>query len=157
MVQQQRCLKTNIGALSVLRRKTVSYAEDNSDESNPMTLQERRLLISYYYVQVLNAPKRKHWYGKDGTIGKIARGLDLPAGYNKTVESVLDQTHKCLEEAVQYMGKFCHRGGRELTIKPDSEEEQILAQYKDKGCSFTEVKDYINNWRGGNGITEAIT
>ena len=112
-----------------------------------MSLLEKRLLISYYYVKVMNAPAPEHWKGWDGTIVEILRGLDMTNDGYRKVESVISQTYKCLLEKRRYMGHIQWKGGRSNFIQPGSEEEQMIAQYKEQHCSFTEVKDFINDRR----------
>ena len=93
-----------------------------------MTFLEKRLLISYYYMQVLSAPALKHWKGLDGKISEILRGLDMTTDCYHKVESIIHQTYKCLLEQHQYMGHIQWKGGCSNCIQPGNEEEQMIVQ-----------------------------
>ena len=98
----------------------------SSGDYERMSLLEKRLLISYYYVQVMNAPAPEHWKGWDGTIVEILRGLDMTNDGYRKVESVIHQTYKCLVEKHRYMGHIQWKGGRSNFVQPSSEEEQMM-------------------------------
>ena len=90
-----------------------------------------------------------HWRGREGTISNIQQALELGDGNYKKIETVLRTTYDNIQKKEKYYGLTNWRGGRQNTIKAGSEEEQILADTdkKQEGCSFTEVTDYINEWR----------
>ena len=88
-----------------------------------------------------------HWRGREGTISNIQQALELGDGNYKKIETVLRTTYDNIQKKEKYYGLTNWRGGRQNTIKAGSEEEQILADKKQEGCSFTEVTDYINEWR----------
>ena len=135
-----------------LTRKGKKVAVPQEDPSS-WDLIEKRLLIAYYYVQVLGALAPEHWDGKGGTIGQIIAALELADGNWRKVKEVVSQTYQCIISNDRYVGKTRkHGGGNPAMIKPGSEEEQVIAKFKEEGCSFSDVIDYVNDNREKRGI-----
>ena len=131
------------------KRKAKTYskvlAPPTKDPSN-WDLIEQRLLIAYYYVHVLGAPSPSNWLGKDETIGQIQKGLGISNGNYRKVKEVVNQTYECVNSNDAYVGKSTRKGdGNPTLVMPGSQEEQIIAKYKEEGCSFTTVTEYAND------------
>ena len=78
--------------------------------------------------------------------------MDLPRGDFRKVRTVLEITEKHIREGKIYQGNINHKGGARTIIKEDSLEEKLIAKYKGKGLSFSEVTASINHERIKQGI-----
>ena len=138
--------------------KKMAAAESPVNTESKLQKMEVRLMISYYYVHVENMPPPPKWMGHGGTIGRVVKGLNLnlKRDYNK-VQKVIETTYQHMKDGKAYLGEGNHDGGHPTMIKEGSKEEQHIADCKEKSMSFTQTKDFINDWRRRNGITEAVT
>ena len=99
----------------------------------------------------LDAPPPNEWTGQNGTISIICDELNLEIKNNyKKVRTVIRTTYRKIQKKEKYYGLTNWRGGRKSSIEEGSEEEQILATKKEAGCSFTQVMEYINEYRSDN-------
>ena len=111
--------------------------------SRKLRLVEERLLTSHFFTHVLNAPPESEWYGDDGTIHLIMEELSIHRGNYRKVKRVITQTWNCLQSNRCYLGRINWKGGHQTLIQKGSHEEQLVAEFKEKGLSFTHVKEHI--------------
>ena len=128
------------------------------DTPSKLSFVEQRLLVSYYYVYVENAPGPGEWSGPGGTVARIVRGLEIQKGNYDKVKTVVAQTYECMQGSKRYAGSSLRQRGSPLVrIAVGSDEEQDIAKYKEDGCSFTETTDFLNDKRARNGNFNSLT
>ena len=123
--------------------------KEQHDPEVVATLEEQRLLISGFFVQVLKCPPPELWAGPDGTITEIMKFLRLKGTQRKKIKRVITRTYDNYMRGRSYDGKILHNGGRTCDIKPGSVEEQMLADGKEDGKSHADVLWDINEYRDG--------
>jgi hypothetical protein len=107
--------------------------------------QDQRRLISDYYLQVLHAPPPDEWRGEGGTISDVIGGLKLKESQRRTVEKVLIATHHSLLKGEEYEPSR-KSAPKKRFIEDGSKEQQLVADYREQGLSYTETTMLINRW-----------
>ena len=129
--------------------KRTRKVKEQHDPEVVATLEEQRLLISGFFVQVLKCPPPELWAGPDGTITEIMKFLRLKGAQRNKIKRVIKQTYDNYMRGRSYDGKILHNGGRPCDIEPGSVEEQMLADGKEDGKSHADVLWDINEYRDG--------
>ena len=100
-----------------------------------------------YYLDVLHQEGQQHWGGKDGTIANIMSGLRLTC-CREVVCRVLIETDIAVANGAQYLGDItAERGQPDLLIKNGSKEQEILVNFRERGCSYTLITVVLNIYR----------
>lgn len=110
----------------------------------------RRMAITYQYRFVLDAPPRDEWDGSHGTINKIAEALNIRKSQNRfrNIKKVLLELEDCVIQGVPYNPKkSVNNVGRPTTIKQNSQEEHILADWMEQGLGLRMITAMINEHR----------
>ena len=141
----------------MMTRNTKVERQVAKEDISELSLSDHRLLISMCYIYALGAPEPSEWYGSGGTVGQIMSLLNLSKPGRKKVIHVMRQTYDCVKTGSRYTGHTRWSGGRQNFIQPGTEEENMIAQHKEEGCSFTQTMRFINDYRARNGETEPVT
>jgi hypothetical protein len=112
--------------------------------------EDQRRLISDYYLQALLAPPPEKWRGEGGTISDVIEGLRLRDSQRRLVENVLIETHHQLLHGLEYDPSRQSAPGKHF-IEDVSKEQQLVADYREQGRSYTETTMLINRWCFRNG------
>eukprot|EP00956_Cyclotella_meneghiniana_P020465 scaffold36269_cov40-Cyclotella_meneghiniana.AAC.2 len=142
------------------RRKAKPKApivEEAIDSEHLAISQERiRSIISEYYHVILEAPPPEDWDGEGGTVYQIIEGLKMDKNKDRhKVRRVILKTHKALLQGDEYVAMREYRPGT-TAIKQGSIQQKLIADYREKGLSFTETTMMINRYCYENGL-ETVT
>jgi hypothetical protein len=107
--------------------------------------EDKRKLISLLYLETMQAPPPEEWKGPGGTVSKIVEALKLDNSQRRRVERVIAETHHCLIHGEVYDAKRATHEGK-LAIEDGSEIQQLVANYRERGLSYTETTMMINRW-----------
>jgi hypothetical protein len=93
------------------------------------TQAEQRIIINFYFWNVLDAPPEEEWGKRDGAIAHCVRALNLPHGSSKVVKEVFRKTSEAaLAGDVYDPATTKNVGGlAKVLIAVDSPEAQIAA------------------------------
>jgi len=116
---------------------------------------DQRRLINLFYLHVLRAPPPEEWRGEGGTMSQIVKAMKMNKNQRKKVLRVIAQTHHCLTVGEVYDSKRAFRAGTTF-IKDGSKEQQLVADYRERGLSLTETTMLVNRWCVANG-RETVT
>ena len=108
-----------------------------------------RMAISYYFVEVLDAPHSTHWKGKGGTIALIRKALHMYQNQRRVIRRTLEEIVRCAAEGVMFDGKIeaKDKTGRQIIILPGSIEELLIANYMEAYCGFRQTTFIVNEHR----------
>jgi hypothetical protein len=164
--------KRSRAAASAAYVAIVAQAEDEQVEtklnfSGVLTEAGRRQAIAQTYIDVFGAASPVEWESirsdfalagapadkngwVKGTIRRIAEHMKMHANTNKyrDIKAVLVRVRECAREHTPYDGKRAgdpvkrRIGG--LSIKPGSLEEQLVADFAERGLSMAKICDEIN-------------
>ena len=127
------------------KRKPPVYNREEWKEFDPKSLPQRKMrdLISLFYLTVLHAPPPEDWHGDCGTVSEICTTLKLKKSQRLRVENVIAETHRALLLGEEYDSSRAHRPGTRA-IKDGSVEQQMVADCRERGMSYTETTLFIN-------------
>lgn len=115
---------------------------------HPTNDQDRRLAISFYFINTLNAPPEQVWSGCDGTISAIIKNFNLPLSSRETVRNILLQVMNCAKKGLKYCGnRLQGSGGHNKMIFHDSIEQQIIADAIEDGLGLRQATNLVNVYR----------
>jgi hypothetical protein len=112
-------------------------------------------LISLYYLRILHAPPPEDWHGEGGTVSEICDGLKMQSDQRRRVRKVIEETHQALLSGKSYDPTKALRAGT-TAIKDGTKEQQLVADYRERGLSLTETTMLVNRWCVRNGH-ESVT
>ena len=92
---------------------------------------------------MLGTPLPEERRGAGGTVSQTARALCLNANQHRRVLNVIIKTHHTLLTSAKYDSMREFRAGS-VAIKSGSPEEQAVADYRERGLSYTETTLLIN-------------
>jgi hypothetical protein len=123
---------------------------DEQDRDSDM-----RQLISLYYLRILRAPPPEDWHGEGGTVSMICEAMKMSKNQRRMIHKVISVTHQCLMTGETYEPMRASVPGT-TAIKDGSREQQLIADYRERGLSFTETTMLVNRWCHRNGH-ESVT
>ena len=108
-----------------------------------------RMAISYYFVEVLDAPHSTHWKGKGGTIAIIRKALHMHPSQRRVIRRTLQEIMRCAAEGDEFNGKIEKKSkqGRKIIILPGSFEELLIANWMEAHCGFRQTTVMVNEHR----------
>ena len=113
---------------------------------------ERRIAIKYHYFE-MDCPERAEWYGKNGTVAKIMKQLNMPEGSRKCVVAVLHRIQDCFELGIDYDGRINSENmGRPVILPIDSVEANVIADSLEMGLSFKMTQMKVYYYRKAEGL-----
>jgi len=117
------------------------------DSDSEVCNESVRLLIASVYVLVLEAPTPATWIEKN-TINTILEKCEfIRIAYSKVIRIITEVYEgRKNDDQYEYDGKINHKGGQQSTIKTDNEEEIIIADKLELGCSFTKTWYWVNDY-----------
>ena len=113
------------------------------------TQAEQRIIINFYFWNVLDAPPEEEWGKRDGAIAHCVRALNLPHGSSKVVKEVFRKTSEAaLAGDVYDPATTKNVGGlAKVLIAVDSPEAQIAADELEDGGSRKSATEKVNEYR----------
>jgi hypothetical protein len=110
------------------------------DSDSEVCNESVRLLIASVYVLVLEALTPATWIEKN-TINTILEKCEFRRSAYSKVKKIISEVYEGRknDDQYDYNGKINHKIGRQSTIKTDREEENIIANKLELGCSFTKT------------------
>ena len=111
--------------------------------------QQRRQMISLVYLSVFDAAPASEWQGHGGTIAQIYHKLEFTSRNDRfLIHRVLVETNICIKQGRKYDGTIGFERGRPAKLVEDgSDEQKIVANYMERGCSYTLTTIVLNIYR----------
>ena len=94
--------------------------------------------ISPFCLTIIYAPPPKDWKGKGGTISEIVSTLRSKTSQRQRVEDVIAATHHAHHTGEEYNSMKAFQAGTHA-IEDDSIEQQMVANLREQGLSFTDT------------------
>ena len=133
--------------------------DDNDTQTSTITLQDsndrarnifkqlphlKKKAIIYYYLNVLNAPRKRLWYGTDGAIVKIIKALNIGrvTNYNySAIKKILEQVYTNLrggKDAIKL------KSVRKTRLDISKQEVELIADLTEAGISIRNTVAIVN-------------
>ena len=121
-------------------KKPVAYDATQWLGFDPSNMPERKMreMISLVYLIVMHAPPPEDWKGTGGTITQIRDILKMTIKQHQRIENVIADTHFAYLTGAEYDSAREFRAGTRI-IKSGSIEEQMVADLRERGLSYSET------------------
>ena len=93
----------------------------------------------------MQAPPPEDWTGPGGTVSEVIKTLKLSKNLRRKVLTIISQTHRSLLVGTECDLSQAHQAGTRM-IADGSEEQQMIANYRERGLSYTETTMLVNRW-----------
>ena len=107
-----------------------------------LNIEEERKLVHIYYIKI-GSPPPEDWCGKGGAITRIIAALEMTANECRKVERVIHKTYHSLRNGEIY-DKSKSSQQNETAIVDGSNIQQLVADYRETGLSYSETMMVIN-------------
>ncbi len=107
-----------------------------------LVIEDVRKLIHLYYIKI-GAPLPEDWHDKGGTIWRTIAALEMTANKCRKVETIIYTTYHSLHNGEIYNKSKSSRQN-ETAIANGSKIQQLVADYRETGLSYSETMTVIN-------------
>lgn len=107
-----------------------------------------RLAIAYIFIECHDLPPEEEWHGRNGTIAKILRTLNMTVNQRKLIRSVLQNVTACYKKGIEYTGVNKIEQVRDTKkIQENSIDEELIATWMEDGLGFRLTTMFVNEHR----------
>ena len=139
----QATVKPRAAKLSVNVAITALSADTSSNQTVvKLNIEEERKLVHLYYIKI-GSPPPEDWRGEGGAISRIIAALEMTANERRKVERVIHKTYHSLRNGEIYDESRSSRQN-ETAIADGSKIQQLVADYRETGLSYSETTMVIN-------------
>jgi hypothetical protein len=107
-----------------------------------LNIEEEQKLVHLYYIKI-GSPPPEDWHGKGRAISRIIAGLEMTANERRKVERVIHKTYHSLRNGKIY-DEIRSSQQNEMAIVDGSKIQQLIADYRETGLSYSETAMVIN-------------